>query len=101
MTTGAMTPGLCNSYDSIRWGGEKEGLKPVVGLAVVLPSGSGFGFRQVNRPTTTQRHLAKTFYACLVYDVGTSWQTSRVRQGQDHVCHSKESISSFSLKRWL
>ena len=53
MTTGAMTPGLCNSYDSIRWGGEKEGLKPVVGLAVVLRSGSGsgsgFGFRPPKR----------------------------------------------------
>ena len=36
-----------------------------------------------NRHTTTRTRLAKTFNACLLYDVGASRQTSRVRQGQE------------------
>ena len=39
-----------------------------------------------SRHTNTRTYVAKTFYACLLYDVGASWQTSRVRQGQEHVC---------------
>ena len=36
-----------------------------------------------NRCTTTGTRLANTFCACLLYDVGVSRQTSRVRQGQE------------------
>ena len=36
-----------------------------------------------NRRATTRTRLAKMFYACLLYDVAASWQTSRVRQDQE------------------
>ena len=49
---------------------------------------------KANRRITTRTHLAKTFYPCLLYDVGVNRQTSRVRQGQER-CLSLHKIDGF------
>ena len=54
-----------------------------------------------NRHTATRTRLEKTSYACLLYDVGASRQTSRVRQGQEQCFVTLKPTCSFILKRWL
>ena len=49
---------------------------------------------KANRRTTTRMYLAKTFYVCLLYDVGVNRQPSRVCQGQDR-CLSLLKIDGF------